>query len=83
MTPLGTCSTVATVDQNRVLSTVRGTEVVSDPTNALAVEAAVRRSVGDRRRRIDLAAYQRVVRAQALDGPGLSAHFGLFALVSS
>jgi hypothetical protein len=82
--PLGTCSTVATVDQNRVLSTVRGTEVVSDPTNALAVEAAVRRSVGDdRHQRIDLAAYQRVVRAQALDRPGLSAHFGLFALVSS
>ena len=81
--PLGTCSTVATVDQNRVLSTVRGTEVVSDPTNALAVEAAVRRSVGDRGRRIDLAAYQRVVRAQAWGAPGLSAHFGLFALVSS
>ena len=81
--PLGTCSTVATVDQNRVLSTVRGTEVVSDPTNALAVEAAVRRSVGDRGQRIDLAAYQRVVRAQALGAPGLSAHFGLFALVSS
>lgn len=83
VTPLGTCSSVATVGQNRVLSTVRGTEVVSDPTNALAVEAAVRRFDGDRRQRVDLAAYQRVIRAQALGGPGLSAHFGLFALVSS
>jgi hypothetical protein len=32
---------MATVSQNRIVSTVRGSEVVSDPTNALAVEAAV------------------------------------------
>lgn len=79
--PLGACSAVAPVSQNRVLSTARGTEVVSDPTNALAVEAAVRRRAGAER--VDLAACSRVVRAQALDGPGLSAHFRLFALVSS
>ncbi len=41
--PLGTCSALGPVDQNRILSTVRGTEVVSDPTNVLAVEAALRR----------------------------------------
>jgi hypothetical protein len=81
--PQGTCSAVATVDQNRVLSTIRGTEVVSDPTNALAVEAAHRRSTMARRGRVDLAACQRVVRAQAVHGPGLAAHFKLFALVSS
>jgi hypothetical protein len=81
--PLGTCSAVATVDQNRVVSTVRGTEVVSDPTNALAVEAAIRRSAGGSRGRVDVAACQRVLRAQAFDGPGLFAHFKLFALVSS
>jgi hypothetical protein len=79
--PLGTCSAVATIDQNRVVTTARGTEVVSDPTNALAVEAAVRRRAGAAR--VDLAACHRVLRAQALDGPGLSAHFRLFALVSS
>lgn len=79
--PLGACSAVAPVSQDRVLSTARGTEVVSDPTNALAVEAAVRRRAGAGR--ADLAACCRVVRAQALDGPGLSAHFRLFALVSS
>lgn len=79
--PLGTCSAVATVDQNRVVSTARGTEVVSDPTNALAVEAAVRRRSGAAR--VDLAVCHRVLRAQAMDGPGVSAHFELFALVSS
>jgi len=80
LAPLGTCSSVATVSQNRVVSTARGSEVVSDPTNALAVEAAVRRRAGADR--VDLAACARVVRAQAV-GPGRSAHFRLFALVSS
>lgn len=81
VTPLGTCSSVATIDQNRVVSTIRSTEVASDPTNELAIEAAVRRRAGQAR--VDLAACQRVVRAQVVDGPGLFAHFQLFALVSS
>jgi hypothetical protein len=81
LTPLGTCSAVATIHQNMVVSTIRGTEVASDPTNELAIEAAVRRRAGQDR--VDLAACQRVVRAQAVDGPGLFAHFQLFALVSS
>jgi hypothetical protein len=81
--PLGTCSAVATVDQNRVVSTVRGTEVLSDPTNALAVEAASRRAGGAGRGRVDVAACHRVLRAQAFNRPGLSAHFKLFALVST
>ena len=50
--PLGSCSAVAEMDQNNVLSTIRGTEVAADPTNALALEAAVRRQiVADRGRR--------------------------------
>ncbi|NEA36458.1 hypothetical protein G3I17_33130 [Streptomyces sp. SID13031] len=81
LTPLGTCSAVATVDQNKIVSTIRSTEVASDPTNELAIEAAVRRRAGQAR--VDLAACQRVVRAQAVDAPGMSAHFQLFALVSS
>jgi hypothetical protein len=80
--PLGTCSAIAPVDQNRVVSTVRGSEVVSDSTNALALEAAARRKGRDRRGRVDLAASHRVIRAQVF-GAGLSAHFRLFALVSS
>lgn len=81
LTPLATCSAVATVDQNKIVSTIRGTEVASDPTNELALEAAVRRRAGEAR--VDLAACQRVVRAQAVERPGLFAHFQLFALVSS
>ncbi len=81
LAPLGTCSAVATVDQNKIVSTIRGTEVASDPTNELAIEAAVRRRAGQAR--VDLAACQRVVRAQPVNGPGMFAHFELFALVSS
>ncbi|TDD20878.1 hypothetical protein E1218_21755 [Kribbella turkmenica] len=81
VTPLGTCSAVATINQHQILTTMRGTEVASDPTNELAIEAAVRRRAGQAR--VDLAACQRVVRAQAPDGPGMFAHFELFALVSS
>ncbi|GAA1565498.1 hypothetical protein GCM10009789_18810 [Kribbella sancticallisti] len=81
LTPLGTCSAVATIDQNQVVSTIRGTEVPSDPTNELALEAAARRRAGQAR--VDLATCQRVVRAQMVDGPGMFAHFQLFVLVSS
>jgi hypothetical protein len=80
--PLGTCSAVGTIDQNQVVSTVRGTEVVSDPTNALAVEAAVLRRLRPDVR-VDLAASHRVLRTQPFTGPGQYAHFELFALVSS
>ena len=79
--PLGTCSAVGPVDQNRVVSTARGTEVVSDCTNVLAVEAAVRRRAGSPR--VDLATCHRVLRAQPFEGPDVFQHFTLFALVSS
>jgi hypothetical protein len=80
--PLGTCSAMAPIDQHRVVSTVRGSEVLSDPTNVLAVEAAVRRHEQGADGRVDLAACHRVLRAQRF-GPGNAAHFRLFALVSS
>jgi hypothetical protein len=79
--PLGTCSAVAEMDQNNVLSTIRGTEVAADPTNALALEAAVRRQSGPSD--VRLASVQRVVRTQLFDGAGRFAHFTLFAAVSA
>ncbi|WP_433268953.1 hypothetical protein ACQPWR_10720 [Micromonospora vinacea] len=77
--PVGTCSAVAPVSQNRIVTTMRASEVLSDPTNALAVEAAVRRR---RQSEVHLAAAHRVLRAQDF-GSEASAHFRLFALVSS
>ena len=44
LVPLGTHSALATVSQYKVVTAVRACEVVADPTNALALEAAVRRA---------------------------------------
>ena len=41
--PLGTCSVTAGVDQNWAVATSRNSEVVSDSTNVLALECALRR----------------------------------------
>ena len=41
LAPLGASSALAAVHQDRLVSTVRGTKVVSDPTNVLAPEVAV------------------------------------------
>lgn len=79
VTPLGTHSTVAGLAQNRVVPTGRGTEVAADPTNGLALEAAVRRTGSSP---VRLATVQRVVRAQP-PGPGFFAHFSLFAAVTA
>lgn len=86
--PLATHSAVATVDPRKVVATVRGSEVAADPTNALALEASHRRSVAlaaDPRSNtpVRLAASQRVVRAQSLNGPKTLAHFQLFGLVTA
>ena len=79
--PLGVCSTIAPTDQHRVVSALRGTEVVSDPTNVLALECAARlRAAADA---VHLATSQRVVRAQpAPKYPGAAQHFRLLALGS-
>ena len=86
--PLGTSSAVATVDQNKVVSTVRNVEVVGDSTNVLTLEAAIRRRelLNDRRRRfrpVGLAACQRQVRAQPFARPRSWAHFRLLGVVEA
>jgi hypothetical protein len=89
--PLGACSTVAPTDQHRVLSALRGTEVVSDPTNVLALECATRMRAGAADAEaaeaapatVHLATSQRVVRAQPVPKqPGFTQHFRLFVLAS-
>src|SRR5436190_7553264 len=41
--PLGVSAAMAGLEQDRVISTIRNTEVLSDSTNVLALETAVRR----------------------------------------
>ena len=86
--PLGTCSAVATIDQNWAVATARNTEVVSDSTNVMALECAVRRrellrSHPKSTDAVHLAASHRLLRAQRYDKPGFTSHFNAFALCSA
>lgn len=86
--PLGSHSTLGTIDQNRVVSTTRASEVAADPTMGLALEAATRRRrirSGEPRSQemVRLAAFQRVVRAQRFEGARQFTHFELLGLVSA
>jgi hypothetical protein len=81
LTPLGTCASVALGDQNRIVSALRSTEVVSDPTNVMALEAASRLKA--QRAPIHLATCMRVVRAQPVPKiKGFTQSFRMFALGS-
>jgi hypothetical protein len=86
--PLGTCASLGPVAQGNIVSTARQTEVVSDVSNVLALEAAVRRRAQLREDPRDatpvkLCASQRVVRAQRVAGPAMFQHFQLFAAITA
>lgn len=85
--PLGTVSAVASVDQNWAVATARNTEVVSDATNVLALECAVRRREIVRRQpkspeTVHLAASHRFLRPQFYGSSELLPHFRMFSLCS-
>lgn len=86
--PLGSCSVVAPTSQDRTLSANRGTEVVSDPTNVLALVAARRLTgyggEGAARAAVRLCTIHQVLRAQAVPPiPGYSRHFRMLALAEA
>jgi hypothetical protein len=89
LAPLGVCTSVALASQNKIVSTARGTEVVSDPTNVLALECARRLveragAVAGTAEVVRLATSHRCTRAQALPKrPGFAAHFRMFCLASA
>ena len=83
LAPLGSCSTIALASQNKIVSTFRGTEVVSDPTNLLALESA-RRLCKNAAQTIKLTTNHRCVRAQPVPNhPGYAAHFRLFCITTA
>jgi hypothetical protein len=86
--PLGASAAMAGLAQDWVLSTIRTTEVVSDSTNVLALEAATRRRAlrrADPRSAepVHLAAIHRLLRTRAYDDPRLASHFKVFSLCSA
>ncbi len=80
-TVLGAHVALGGSSQDRLISTIRRTEMAADPTLGLALEAAVRR--GTDPRDYTLAALQRVSRAQAFDSPHSFGHFTLFGMVTT
>jgi hypothetical protein len=86
--PLGTNAAIATVNQNKVVTTIRNSEVVADVTNVLALECASRRRRLLRadplsRERVRLGASHRVLRGQVYSGPGAVPHFRLLGLCAA
>lgn len=88
LSPLGNCSVLATVHQNKVVSTSRNTEVVADATNVLALESAKRRQLLLKENPKDasivkLCTIHRHTRAQALKEAYHTAHFSILCMATA
>lgn len=85
VSPLGSCSVFGAVHQNKVMSALRGAELVADATNVLALESALQRR--DKRfppEATHFSVVHRHVRAQEVPKvPGFSAHFSILGLSSA
>lgn len=83
VSPLGSCAVVATVNQNKVLSALRSTEVVADATNLLALEAVSRRKKANfDTDTLRLCTVHRHVRTPYVPPPWLP-HFKIFCMVTA
>ncbi len=89
ISPLGLNSVLTKISQDISLATIRGSEVISDPTTPLVLECAKRRLHQNLSRDsngkgvIELATTKRVLRLQPFDkGKGYMQHFNLFGLCS-
>src|SRR5467141_2494822 len=86
---LGTVSVLSPISQDWTVSTIRNTEVVSDSTNVLAIECAVRRREqrnfpSGKAAPVHLASSHRLLRGQKFGvGPGTKQHFRVFTLCSA
>jgi hypothetical protein len=87
--PLGTCSCVGPVNQNNILSSIRGTEVLSDSTNSLALYICGLKKKTNKDKPSgddDLLKYCTVIRhirAQKILNPRFTPHFLPYCMVSS
>lgn len=79
----GSCSVVAPADQNKIISALRGTEVMADATNAIALHCCDLRRNGKTKGTMRFGALQRHVRAQHIEGKGFTPHFKIGCLVTS
>ena len=85
---LGTCSVVAPADQKKILSALRGTEVLADATNAMALHISDLKkqklwTPKNPLEKLRLATIQRHVRTQSISGKGFTPHFKIGCMVTS
>jgi hypothetical protein len=82
--PLGCCSALGPVHQDKVLSALRGVEVAADATNLLALESSLRRrEQGFPAETLHFSAVHQHLRTQELKLPGHTAHFTVLVLTSA
>lgn len=82
--PFGSCSAIATVDQNKIISAARGTEVVADATNLLALECSKRRRESAFQDIQQFCTAHKHIRGQSIPNkPGMTAHFKIFCAVTA
>jgi len=84
--PFSSSSAFGCVDQNNVVSATRGVEILSDPTNMLAIIIAdqLKNKEADNLTPIHYCTTARTLRAQAFPNKkGYYSHFGIFCIVSS
>ena len=80
---LGTSSVMATVNQKKVLTALRNTEVQSDPTNAIALHyASLKKKGGLDSRTYNYSNISRIIRTQVFDNPNFTPHFSVICLIS-
>lgn len=84
LAPFGACSVLGTVNQDKVISATRSTEVMADATNSIALHIAAERQEGSTPGMTShYCTIHRHVRSQPLPSPKFSAHFTIGCLVSS
>jgi hypothetical protein len=84
---LGSCSVVAPADQKKILSALRGTEVLADATNAIALHVSDLKKTqqwkpSNPADKIRFSVIQRHLRTQAISGKGFTPHFKIAGLVT-
>lgn len=87
LAPLGTCSVFGCVNQKKVVSAARNTEVLADATNSIALFIADKKQAMKAKGLVSpdfhCCTTQRHVRAQALPSKLFTAHFTIACLVSA
>jgi hypothetical protein len=84
--PLGSCSVIAKVDQNNVISATRGLELIADSTNMLTIYLAngiKNKTIDNTKSPVHLSATCRVIRGQMFKSDAFVSHFNMFTIVSS